>query len=182
MVLGSQATAEDAPNAPKNAKLAPVHAIKMKSLQGKEVDFAKYQGKVLLIVNVASECGLTGQYQQLQALHKKYAAQGLAVLGVPCNQFGSQEPGTEPQIAEFCKKNYGVEFDMFAKVDVNGDAACPLYKHLTAQTTKPKAAGAVAWNFEKFLVDRQGTVIGRFDPDASPDDAAIVDAIEKALK
>lgn len=156
-------------------------AFKMKSLQGKEVDLAKYQGQVVLIVNVASECGLTGQYTPLQALHAKYGKQGLAVLGFPCNQFGGQEPGSNDQIETFCKQNYGVQFDMFSKVDVNGAGACPLYKYLTAQNTKPKGAGEIGWNFEKFLLDRQGNVIARFEPDASPDGAEIVAAIEKAL-
>lgn len=155
--------------------------FKMKSLKGPEVDLAKYQGKVILVVNVASACGLTPQYEQLQSLHEKFSGKGLAVLGFPCNQFGKQEPGSESEIAEFCKANYGVEFDMFAKVDVNGDAACPLYKHLTALETKPKGAGKVSWNFEKFLIDRKGNVIGRFEPKTSPDDPALLKAIEAAL-
>lgn len=160
----------------------PTLAFKMKTLAGQDVDLKKYDGKVVLFVNVASECGLTGQYTALQAIHKKYSPQGLAVVGVPCNQFGSQEPGTSEQIAQFCKENYGVDFDMLAKVDVNGAGACPLYKHLTKQATKPKGAGEVGWNFEKFLLDRQGNVIGRFDPDTTPDSDELVGAIEGALK
>lgn len=155
--------------------------FKMKSLKGQEVDLSKYQGKVVLVVNVASACGLTPQYEQLQSLHKKYNDKGLAVLGFPCNQFGKQEPGSESEIAEFCKANYGVEFDMFSKVDVNGDGACPLYKHLTKLDTKPKGAGAVTWNFEKFLIDRKGNVVARFAPRTSPDDPEVVKAIEAAL-
>lgn len=155
--------------------------FKMKSLKGQEVDLSKYQGKVVLVVNVASACGLTPQYEGLQNLHEKYAAKGLSVLGFPCNQFGKQEPGTEGEIADFCKANYGVEFDMFAKVEVNGDGACPLYKHLTGLDTKPKGAGKVSWNFEKFLIDRKGNVIGRFEPKTSPEDPALVKAIEAAL-
>ena len=171
----STATAEPKKEAPAALQ------FKMKSLTGQEVDLAKYQGKVVLVVNVASACGLTPQYEQLQGLHKKLAGKGLAVVGVPCNQFGKQEPGSESEIAEFCKANYGVEFDMLAKVDVNGDGACPLYKYLTALETKPKGAGKVSWNFEKFLLDRKGNVIGRFEPKTSPDDPALLKAIEAAL-
>jgi len=156
--------------------------FKMKSLKGKEVNLSKYQGKVLLIVNVASECGLTDQYTQLQALHEKYSDKGLAVLGFPCNQFGAQEPGSAKEIESFCSKNYGVKFDMFAKVEVNGDSACELYQHMTAQETKPKGAGKIGWNFEKFLIDRQGKVVGRYDPQTAPNDPAIVDSIESALE
>ena len=162
-------------------EVASALQFKMKSLKGQEVDLSKYQGKVILVVNVASACGLTPQYEQLQNLHEKFGGKGLAVLGFPCNQFGKQEPGSETEIAEFCKANYGVEFDMFAKVDVNGDAACPLYKHLTALETKPKGAGKVSWNFEKFLLDRKGNVIGRFEPKTSPEDPALLKAIEAAL-
>lgn len=160
---------------------APALQFKMKTLKGQEVELAKYQGKVILVVNVASACGLTPQYEQLQNLHEKFAGKGLAVLGFPCNQFAKQEPGSEAEIAEFCKSNYGVEFDMFAKVDVNGDGACPLYKHLTGLDAKPKGAGKVSWNFEKFLIDRKGNVIGRFEPKTSPDDPALLKAIEAAL-
>ena len=134
----------------------------MKSLDGKDVDLSKYQGKVVLIVNVASKCGLTPQYKQLQALHEKYAKDGLAILGFPCNQFLSQEPGTPEQIKEFCRVNYGVSFDLFAKIEVNGDGACDLYKLLTALNTKPVGPGPISWNFEKFIVGRNGEVVARF--------------------
>ena len=155
--------------------------FKMKTLAGKEVKLEQYQGQVLLIVNVASECGLTGQYQQLQALHEKYASQGLRVIGVPCNQFGSQEPGTAKEIQAFCKANYGVTFDLLAKVNVNGDKACDLYKHLTGIQTKPKGPGKIGWNFEKFVLDRKGKIIGRFDPQTKPDDATVLKMITAAL-
>lgn len=155
--------------------------FKMKSLTGKEVDLAQYKGKVVLIVNTASECGLTPQYTQLQMLHDKYSKEGLAVLGFPCNQFGKQEPGTATEIQEFCTANYGVKFDMFAKVDVNGEEACPLYKHLTGLDAKPKGAGKVSWNFEKFLLDRQGNVIARYQPQTSPDAPEVVQAIQTEL-
>src|SRR5262245_52283895 len=130
--------------------------FKMKSLDGKDVDLAKYEGQVVLVVNVASACGLTPQYKQLEALHEKYGEKGLAVIGFPCNQFGEQEPGTAEEIKAFCKKKYDVKFDMFAKIEVNGDEACPLYKHLTGLETKPVGAGKISWNFEKFVIGRNG--------------------------
>lgn len=155
--------------------------FKMKSLDGEQVDLSKYKGKVVLVVNVASQCGLTPQYEQLQALHKKYADQGLAVLGFPCNQFGKQEPGSAKEIQEFCTSNYGVTFDMFEKIEVNGDSACDLYKHLTSLDTEPQGQGAISWNFEKFLIDRSGKVVARFSPRTSPDDAKLVSKLESLL-
>jgi len=155
--------------------------FKMKTLTGKEVDLAKYKGKVVLIVNTASECGLTPQYEQLQALHASLSGKGLAVIGFPCNQFGAQEPGTAEDIGAFCKENYGVKFDMFAKVEVNGEGACPLYKHLTTVETKPQGSGKIGWNFEKFVLDRKGNVVGRFSPRTSPDDPVLVKLIQNQL-
>lgn len=153
----------------------------MDSLDGKPIDLSQYEGKVVLIVNVASKCGLTPQYEQLQKLHEKYADQGLAILGFPCNQFLGQEPGTAAEIAEFCKKNYGVDFDMFAKIDVKGDDACDLYKLLTALDTKPTGAGDISWNFEKFVLDKDGFVVARFSPRTKPDAPEIVSLIEEQL-
>jgi glutathione peroxidase len=149
-------------------KVAPVLNFKMTSLDGKTVDLAKLQGKVVLFVNVASECGFTPQYKGLQALHKKYANDGLVIVGVPSNDFGKQEPGTNEEIAAFCKKEYGVEFPMLAKVVVKGKDQCPLYKFLTSKETNPKFAGAVQWNFEKFLIGRNGQVMGRFESKIDP--------------
>ncbi len=163
------------------ADKAAALSFTVKSLDGKEVDLSEYQGKVLMVVNVASKCGLTPQYNELQALHKKYAEQGLAILGFPCNQFGKQEPGSATEIRDFCTKNYGVSFDMFEKIDVNGDDANPFYKHLTSLDLKPAGSGKISWNFEKFLIDREGNVVARFSPRTSPDDAEVVAAIEKAL-
>lgn len=161
---------------------SPPLAVKMKSLDGKEVDLVeKYKGNVVLVVNVASKCGLTPQYKQLQALHDKYSKDGLAVLGFPCNQFLGQEPGTEEEIAEFCEKNYGVKFDMFAKIDVKGDKAADLYKTLTTLETKPTGKGDISWNFEKFLIGRDGQVIARFSPRTAPDAPEVLEAIEKEL-
>jgi glutathione peroxidase len=153
----------------------------MKSLGGKEVDLGEYQGKVVMVVNVASKCGLTPQYEQLQQLHEKYSDKGLAVLGFPCNQFGAQEPGTADEIREFCRVNYGVTFDMFSKIEVNGDGACDLYKYLTSLDTKPKGAGKISWNFEKFIIGRNGEVVARFAPRAKPDDSEVLQVIEGEL-
>lgn len=165
-------------------KVAPVLNHTMKSLKGKDVDLSNYQGKVILMVNVASKCGYTPQYTGLQELHKKYAEQGLAVLGFPCNQFGKQEPGTSEDIASFCQDNYGVEFDMFSKVDVNagkGAEQCDLYKVLTSEETNPKMAGPIKWNFEKFLIGRDGQILARFPSKAKPTGPEMTKAIEEAL-
>jgi glutathione peroxidase len=160
---------------------APALNFKMKTLDGKDVDLNQYQGKVMLIVNVASKCGLTPQYEQLQALHAKLGGKGLAVVGFPCNQFGGQEPGTAAEIKEFCSSKYQVTFDLFAKIDVNGDNACPLYKYLTSLDTKPKGPGKIDWNFEKFVVNRKGEVVARFAPRTKPDDPEVLKVIEAEL-
>jgi len=153
----------------------------MKSLSGKDVDLGKYQGKVVLIVNVASKCVLTPQYEQLQALHEKYSKNGLAILGFPCNQFLYQERGTAEQIQEFCRVNYGVSFDMFSKIEVNGDGACQLYKYLTSLNTKWVGSGKIGWNFEKFIIGRNGEVVARFSPKTKPDDAKVLKVLEAEL-
>jgi len=154
---------------------------KVKSIKGEDVDLSKYQGKVVLIVNVASKCGATPQYEQLEALNEKYKDKGLAVLGFPCNQFGSQEPGSEEEIAKFCKSTYKVSFDMFAKIDVNGADASPVYKTLTSEESDPKHAGKIKWNFEKFLIGRDGEIIARFPTGTKPDAPEVVKAIETEL-
>lgn len=159
----------------------PTLSFKMKSLTGKEVDLSKYQGKVLLVVNVASQCGLTPQYDALEDLHEKYAEKGLSVLGFPANEFGAQEPGSNEEIAEFCQKNYGVKFDMFSKIVVKGEGQHPLYKYLTSQDTKPKGKGDISWNFEKFLIGRDGQIVARFEPKTKPDSEEVVKAIEAEL-
>jgi glutathione peroxidase len=179
MVMSHKLMAKDA--GAKHEAATPLDQ-EMKTLDGKKVNLAKkYDGKVVLLVNVASKCGLTPQYEQLEALHDKYGEQGLAIVGVPCNQFNGQEPGTPQQIAEFCKTKYGVEFDLLAKVDVNGPDAAPLYKHLTSEETNPKYAGEITWNFEKFLFDRQGQLVARFAPRVKPDSKEVVTAIESEL-
>jgi glutathione peroxidase len=164
----------------KKEKIA-VLQFTMSSLAGEDIDLTRYQGHVLLIVNVASACGYTPQYKGLQALHAKYAAQGFAVLGFPCNQFGQQEPGSAAQIATFCEQRYGVTFPMFAKVDVNESRPCALYKHLTEQPTQPAPAGPIQWNFEKFLLGRDGTVVARFRSHVAPESAQLVENIEREL-
>ena len=164
-----------------STKVSKPLSFTMKSLGGKDVDLSKYQGKVVLIVNVASKCGLTGQYEQLQELHEEYSDKGLAVLGFPCNQFLFQESGTAEEIKEFCRVNYGVTFDMFAKVKVNGKGACDLYKTLTALDTKPVGPGKISWNFEKFIVGRDGEVVARFSPRTKPDDPKLLKVIEAEL-
>jgi glutathione peroxidase len=176
--LSSAARADD--NGGKNVSGAL--QFKTKGLDGKTVDLSKYKGKLVLIVNVASECGYTPQYKGLQALHEKYAKDGLAVLGFPCNDFGKQEPGTEAQISKFCKTKYGVNFDMFAKVSINGKDPAPLYKYLTSTETNPKFAGKVRWNFTKFLIGRDGTVIARFESDVDPESADFLRRIEDELR
>jgi len=162
-------------------KAAGPLAYKVKSITGKEVDLAEHKGKVVLIVNVASACGLTPQYEQLEAIYEKYHDKGLVVLGFPCNQFGRQEPGTEAEIAKFCTDNYKIQFPLFSKIEVNGNGAAPLYQYLTALDTKPQAKGKISWNFEKFLVGRNGQVVARFAPPTSPDAAEVIALIEAEL-
>jgi glutathione peroxidase len=158
-----------------------VHDFEAKTIDGTEQSLGDYSGKVLLVVNVASQCGLTPHYAGLQELYESFRDRGLVVLGFPCNQFGSQEPGTENEIKTFCETRYGVDFPMFAKIDVNGPNRHPLYEYLTKQSTQPDGAGDIQWNFTKFLVDRSGKVTARFAPPTAPASEEIVGAIEKAL-
>jgi len=153
----------------------------VKTIDGETVDLEDYEGKVVMVVNVASECGLTPQYKGLQAMYDKYKEQGFVILAFPCNQFGSQEPGSEAEIKQFCSAKYQVNFPMFSKVDVNGENAAPIYKHLTAQDVKPVGSGEVSWNFEKFLIGRDGELIHRFSPRTTPADAELVKAVEAEL-
>jgi glutathione peroxidase len=162
-------------------KAAPVLSFTMDSLSGKPVDLAQYQGKVVLIVNVASKCGFTPQYKGLEALYEKYGKDGFVILGFPANNFGHQEPGTNEEISEFCSKNYGVTFPMFAKVSVKGADQCPLYHFLTSAETDPKFKGPIRWNFDKFLINRKGEIVNRFQPQAPPDSGAVTQAIEAEL-
>ena len=160
---------------------SPLAKIKMKNLAGKEVKLSKYSGKVVVFVNVASKCGFTPQYEGLQELHEKYAGKDVVVVGVPCNQFGGQEPGSASEIATFCKEEYGVEFEMLEKADVKGSDQCELYKYLTGVDAKPVGKGPVKWNFEKIVVDGNGKPVARFGSKVKPDDSKLVKAIDDAI-
>jgi glutathione peroxidase len=177
---GTKTASKNTISTEKKAK-HPVYGQTMKSLTGKQTKLSKYRGKVMLVVNVASECGATPQYGPLQGLHKKYAERGLAVVGFPCNQFGLQEPGSNAEIASFCEKNYGVDFDMFGKVDVNDEQATPLYKYLTSKESGLKKTGPIGWNFEKVLLSRRGKPVARFGTGVEPDSEEVVKAIEAEL-
>lgn len=179
--------------------MSSIHEIEVTTIDGQTQSLGDYAGKTLLIVNVASACGLTPQYEALEALYKAKKDQGLEILGFPCNQFGEQEPGTEAEIKSFCTTKFGVDFPMFAKIDVNGEGQHPLYKTLLeaipTRTSAPGSGfedklkaygkevkdGAVMWNFEKFLVNGEGEVVGHFAPDMTPDDPILQDALAKAL-
>ncbi|MBP2171202.1 glutathione peroxidase [Erwinia toletana] len=177
-----------------------IYDTELVTLDGEKTTLQQWQGKVLLVVNVASKCGLTAQYEQLEQLQKEHHPQGFDVLGFPCNAFLEQEPGTNEEIKTFCSTTYGVTFPMFSKIEVNGDHRHPLYAQLTAaqpqalapegsgflerMTSKgraPKASGDILWNFEKFLIGRNGEVLQRFSPDMTPDDPIIVNSIKQAL-
>src|SRR5262249_42132639 len=151
-----------------DAKVPAVLNFKMKTLDGKDADLSKYQGKVVMFVNVASFCGYTKQYAQLEALHEKYGKDGLVIVGVPANEFGAQEPGSDEEIAKFCTSKYNVKFDMLSKVVVKGKDICPLYQHLTSKETNPKFAGEIKWNFTKFVVGRNAEIVARFEPALNP--------------
>ena len=182
-VAVSSLFADDANKDQQDKKDVPaVLNFEMKTLDGKEVDLSKYKGKVVMIVNVASECGATPQYEPLQELYETYKDQGLVVLGFPCNQFGAQEPGTAAEIKTFCTENYGVTFDMFSKVDVNGENAAPLFKYLTSEETNPGHSGKIGWNFEKFLISRDGKVVARYKTPVAPDADEVVKAIKAELE
>ncbi len=158
-----------------------IHDVSLHTLQGQPASLGDYSGKTLLLVNVASKCGLTPQYEGLERLQKSYGDKGFTVLGFPCNQFGEQEPGTADEIATFCSATYGVTFPMFEKIDVNGDARNPLYDDLTAFPDADGEAGDIQWNFEKFLVSPDGTILHRFRPMVDPEAPEVIDAIEANL-
>jgi glutathione peroxidase len=158
------------------------HEFTHKTIAGADGSLSDYRGKVALVVNVASRCGLTPQYTALEELYRGLRERGFVVLGFPCNQFGAQEPGTEAEIQQFCSTRYDVSFPMFSKLDVNGKDRHPLYAWLTSQATQPEGAGDISWNFAKFLVGKDGQVVARFSPKTSPTDPSVVQAIEKALE
>jgi glutathione peroxidase len=190
-IQGAQAAAEDPANLPKagtapaamtvSKELDAMWNADIKTLQGASAKLADYKGKALLLVNVASKCGLTPQYSTLEAVQKKYAAKGFTVIGFPCNQFGGQEPGTAHDIETFCATNYGITFPMMEKIDVNGPARHPIYQTLTPIPDAGAYTGDIRWNFEKFVVSADGTKITRFSPKTTPDDPALIAALEAAL-
>ncbi|MGA5205166.1 glutathione peroxidase [Streptomyces variegatus] len=155
--------------------------VEIGALQGGPADLSQFAGKAVLVVNVASKCGLTPQYTGLEKLHEQYAERGFSVLGVPCNQFLGQEPGSADEIAEFCSATYGVTFPMTEKVEVNGEGRHPLYDRLTGFADAEGHSGDIRWNFEKFLIGRDGRVVARFSPQTEPDSAEVVAAIEAQL-
>ncbi len=179
VLAGSSAaivSAQDSASQPKS-----VLDFHVKDIDDKEVDLAHYKGKVLLIVNTASQCGYTPQYKDLQAIYEKYKDQGFEVLAFPANEFGAQEPGNNSQIKQFCSSRYSVTFPLFSKIVVKGPGIHPLYAYLTGEQTNPKFAGPIPWNFTKFLVDRNGQVIARFQPGDKPTSGKVAGEIEKAL-
>jgi glutathione peroxidase len=191
VIQGPTAAAGDPKNLPAAGNAPPATTVTkeldamwnapIKTLQGKETKLSEYKGKALLLVNVASKCGLTPQYTTLEALQKKYAAQGFTVIGFPCNQFGGQEPGTAQDIETFCSTKYGVTFPMMEKIDVNGPGRHDIYKTLTPIADDKGEAGDIRWNFEKFVVSADGTKITRFDPQVKPDDPKLIATLEAAL-
>ena len=158
-----------------------IYDFTMNDIDGNSVNLGNFKGKVLLIVNVASKCGFTGQYAGLEKLYQTHSSNGLVVLGFPANNFMGQEPGTEAEIKHFCSLNYGVTFPMFAKISVKGKTQHPLYEFLTSKETNPHFDGAISWNFNKFLIGREGTILGRFGSRTAPDDEELVAAVDHAL-
>ena len=158
-----------------------LYDIPLRSLHGEPTSLAEHKGKALLVVNVASKCGLTPQYTGLEEMHEQYAPRGFVVLGFPCNQFGQQEPGSPDEIATFCSTNYNVTFPLYEKIDVNGEARHPLYGQLTQKADAEGKAGDIQWNFEKFLVSPEGEVVSRFRPLTEPAAPELVDAVEQVL-
>ncbi len=158
-----------------------IYDLQLHTLDGESASLGQFKGKTVLVVNVASKCGLTPQYAGLERLQERYADRGFTVAGFPCNQFGGQEPGTAEEIGTFCSATYGVTFPLFEKIEVNGEHRHPLYDELTAVPDADGAAGDIQWNFEKFLIDPTGTIVGRFRPRTEPEDPAVTSAIEAVL-
>jgi glutathione peroxidase len=159
-----------------------LYEFTLNSIDGQPAPLAAYKGKVLLLVNVASKCGFTPQYTALESLYEKYKTDGLVVIGFPANNFMSQEPGTDAEIKDFCSRTYSVKFPMYSKISVKGDDKAPIYHYLTEKATNPTTSGEIKWNFTKFLVARDGTILARFEPAVKPDSPEVIAAIEKALK
>lgn len=153
----------------------------VKDIEGNDHDLAQHKGKVVMIVNVASKCGMTPQYAQLQKLYASHKERGLVIIGFPANDFGNQEPGSDEEIAAFCTDKFDVTFPMMSKITVKGDAKHPVYAHLTAEASAGEYAGEIKWNFTKFVLDRNGQIIARFTPNTKPDDPKVLEVVEKAL-
>lgn len=158
-----------------------VYDFTLNSIDGQPASFGAYKGKVLMVVNVASRCGYTPQYSALESVYEKYKDRGLVIVGVPANNFGAQEPGTNQEIKTFCTRKYNVQFPMMSKVSVKGSDTTPLYRYLTDSTLSPKTGGEIKWNFTKFLFDRNGNIAARFEPEVTPDSPQVIAAVEKAL-
>jgi glutathione peroxidase len=159
-----------------------VHEFAMKDIDGNDVKLSQYSGRVLMLVNTASQCGLTPQYKGLQSIYQKYQAQGFTILAFPANNFGGQEPGSNAEIKEFCTMRYKVTFPVFAKISVKGDDQHPLFRFLTSKETNPQFGGDIMWNFNKFLVSKSGEIIARFEPRVDPESPEVAAAIERALQ
>jgi glutathione peroxidase len=168
-------------NAAREVPMTGFYDIEVNTITGEAVKLSEYRGQVLLVVNTASKCGFTGQYDGLQKLYETYRGKGLKVLGFPSNDFLRQEPGTNEEIQSFCRLNYGVSFPMFGKIYVKGKDQHPLYAYLTSKQTNPEFAGKISWNFNKFLISRDGKVVGRFGSRTRPEDEKLVSAVEKEL-
>jgi glutathione peroxidase len=190
LMIGSGCTSyagggKETMSAETNAETAECPAAldyRVKSIDGQDVDLCSYKGSVVLVVNVASKCGYTPQYKGLEELYGKYKDRGLRILGFPANDFGSQEPGSDAEIKQFCSLTYGVSFPMFSKISVKGEGQHPLYKHLTSGGGNPALAGDVKWNFQKYLIDREGKVVAVFPSKVDPASPELVSAVEAALK
>ena len=159
-----------------------VYDFTMNSIDGKPMPLSSFQGKVVMLVNVASKCGYTPQYKGLETLYEKHKDEGFVIVGIPANNFMAQEPGTDAEIKTFCKSKYDVKFPMMSKVSVKGSDEAPLYQYLTSKEQNPKTGGDIQWNFTKFLVGRDGKILARFEPAVTPDDPAVNSAVEAALK
>jgi glutathione peroxidase len=164
------------------AQMTSIYDFTAADINGNDVNLADYKGKVLLIVNVASKCGFTPQYKGLQKLYTRYKDRGFEILAFPSNDFMDQEPGTNEQIKTFCQLNYQVDFPLFSKISVKGESIHPLYKFLTDKSTNPKFAGGITWNFNKFLIDRKGNIVNRFDSKTDPQSPAVIKALEESLQ
>jgi glutathione peroxidase len=164
-----------------NAQAKNIYAFTMKSIDGDPVSLNSFKGKVVMVVNVASKCGFTPQYTALQSIYEKYKDRGFVIVGVPANNFAQQEPGTNEEIKTFCSRKYSVTFPMMSKVSVKGDDKTPLYQYLTDPGQDPKFSGDIKWNFTKFLVDRNGNIVARFEPATTPDAPEVQSAIDSAL-